>query len=459
MKVRRKMSVKILGDAVTRYQKILETESFRDLAWADELAKKMEDSRLVIAGRPVSPFLRPHLITRKQYDHMVKASESLTSAIDRMKRLALATPHLLSRMSLLPAEKMLAQIDPGYSYLAVTSLLDTHIQNGHLHCNQYSAETPSGVAYGELLGDLFYETAPVKEFRKKHKLSKVGGTKFLLQAILRAYKEYGGKKKPNIAILEFRQPFANFESSEYQLLAEMFRKQGYAAEVISLEQLEYKNGVLRRGDFEIDLVYRRVRIAEFLVRFDLNHALLRAYRERNVCLVNNFRGEVAQKKAIFDLLTDESVTAHFPVIERKAIREYVPWTRVVANAKTTYQGKVVNLPEFVGVNRERLVLRPNDQASDLPEVRGWEVDDTQWERSVRRATANSYVVQERIQTVHAPFPVRTEAGLDYREMNIEVHPHSFLGKVHGCTTWLSTPTASGFSTASGLAPTFVLEGK
>lgn len=459
MKVRRKMSVKILGDAVTRYQNILETEAFRDLAWADELNQKMDDQRLVIAGRPISPFLRPHLITRKQYDHMVKASESLTSAIDRMKRLALATPQLLSRMSLLPAEKMLAQIDPGYSYLAVTSLLDTHIQNGHLHCNQYSAETPSGVAYSELLADLFYETGPVKEFRKKHKLGKVGGTKFLLQAILRAYKEFGGKKKPNIAILEFRQPFANFESGEYQLLAQLFRKQGYNAEVISLEQLEYKNGVLRRGDFEIDLVYRRVRISEFLVRFDLNHALLRAYRERNVCLVNNFRGEVAQKKAIFDLLTDESITAGFPAIERKAIRECVPWTRVVGHAKSSYRGKPIDLLEFVMANREHLILRPNDQVSDLPEVSGWKVDHAQWERALRRATANVYVVQERIESVHANFPVRTDAGLEYRDMNIEVHPHSFLGKVQGCTTWLSNPAASGFSTASGLAPTFVLEGK
>lgn len=459
MKVRRKMSVKILGDAVTRYQNILETESFRDLAWADELAKKMDEQRMVIAGRPVSPFLRPHFITRKQYDHMVTASESLTSAIDRVKRLALATPQLLSRMSLLPAEKMLAQIDPGYSYLAVTSLLDTHMQNGHLHFNQYSAETPSGVAYGELLADLFYEAAPVKEFRKKHTLVKVGGTKFLLAAILRAYKEYGGKKKPNIAILEFRQPFANFESGEYQLLAQLFRKQGYNTEVISLEQLEYKNGMLRRGDFEIDLVYRRVRIAEFLVRFDLNHALLRAYRERNVCLVNNFRGEVAQKKAIFDLLTDETVTANFPLIERKAIREYIPWTRVVGHAKSSFHGKPIDLPEFVMSNRERLILRPNDQTSDLPEVRGWEVDDARWDRALRRATANAYVVQERVESVHAPFPVRTYAGLEYRDMNIEVHPHSFLGKVHGCTTWLSTPSASGFSTASGLAPTFVLEGK
>jgi len=40
-------------------------------------------------------------------------------------------------------------------------------------------------------------------------------------------------------------------------------------------------------------------------------ALKRAYRDRAVCVVNSFRSELAQKKAIFDLLTDETLTAGF----------------------------------------------------------------------------------------------------------------------------------------------------
>ena len=79
----------------------------------------------------------------------------------------------------------------------------------------------------------------------------------------------------------------------------------------------------------IDLIFRRVKVQEFLVRFDLSHPLLRAYRDRAVCMVNSFRSELAQKKAIFDLLTDEDITADFPAAERKAIKEFVPWTRVV----------------------------------------------------------------------------------------------------------------------------------
>ena len=60
---------------------------------------------------------------------------------------------------------------------------------------------------------------------------------------------------------------------------ETFRHDGYQTEIITPDQLEYRNGVLRRGDFTVDLVYRRVRVSEFLIRFDLNHPLVRAYRD------------------------------------------------------------------------------------------------------------------------------------------------------------------------------------
>jgi uncharacterized circularly permuted ATP-grasp superfamily protein len=314
--------------------------------------------------------LRPHFISQRQYTGLVKAAEALYSAISRTEKLALSTPALLARMQMLPAEKMLASVNPGYSHMAVTSMLDTHLNNGTLRIVGYNADTPSGAIYGEALNNLFYDADPVKEFRKKYKLTKVGATKPLIHSILKAYKEFGGKKSPNIAILEFRQAFQTSDSGEYQLLMDILRREGYPTEVVSPDQLEYRDGVLRRGDFRIDLIYRRVRVSEFLVRFDLTHPLVRAYRDHAVCIVNSFRSELAQKKAIFDLLTDESVTASFPAMERKAIRDFIPWTRVVAAGKTLYKDQMVDLPEFISTNRERLVLKPNDDSGDRDSYSG-----------------------------------------------------------------------------------------
>ena len=198
---------------------------------------------------------------------------------------------------------------------------------------------------------------------------------------------------------------------------------------------------------------------EFLIRFDLTHPLVHAYRDHAVCVVNSFRSELAHKKAMFGLLTDETITAKFPAAERKAIREHVPWTRLVSQGKTTYNEKTIDLPEFILKNREKLALKPNDDYGDQHSYFGWEMDDAGWERALKMAMRSPYVVQERVEPVKSVFPLMSFGHLEFREMQVDVHPHSFLGKVHGCSSWLSVAGAPGFSTLTGLAPTFLLEGK
>src|SRR5438270_8113036 len=196
-----------LDDAVNRYNKLLEAGPYRDLSWAEALHQRMEASKLSAGGRLICPFLRPNFISRRQYESLVKTGESLIAAIDRMEQMVLTTPSLLARLELLPAEKMLASIDPGYQALEVAARLDSHLVNGHLHFVQYNADWPTGAGYGDALADLFYDAPPVKEFRKKYALTRVGSRKYLLQALLKSYKQFGGSRRPNIAIVEFRQPY------------------------------------------------------------------------------------------------------------------------------------------------------------------------------------------------------------------------------------------------------------
>src|ERR1039457_5176477 len=150
-----------LDDAIFRYNRLLENGPCRDLAWVDDLHKRMEE-------------------------------EHLSAATDRMQRMVLDSPSLLARMELLPAEKMLAAIDPGYQVPEVASRLDSPLYNGTLQVVQYNADSPTGSAYTEVLADLFYDSPPVKEFRKRYHLSRVGGKKNLLGALLKAYKQFGG---------------------------------------------------------------------------------------------------------------------------------------------------------------------------------------------------------------------------------------------------------------------------
>ena len=137
----------------------------------------------------------------------------------------------------------------------------------------------------------------------------------------------------------------------------------------------------------------------------------------------------------------------------------MPWTRLVAATKTTYDDKTIDLPEFIAQNRERLALKPNDDYSDQHTyLRLGDGRASEWDRALKQAMRAPYVVQERVEPVRSVFPMLTFGHLEFREMQVDVHPHAYLGKVQGCSSWLSTGK-SGFSSAAGIVPTFIVDSK
>jgi hypothetical protein len=86
------------------------------------------------------------------------------------------------------------------------------------------------------------------------------------------------------------------------------------------------------------------------------------------------------------------------------------------------------------------------------------MDDAGWDRALKMAMRSPYVVQERVEAVRSVFPLMNFGHLEFREMQVDVHPHAYLGKVQGCSSWLSTGKI-GYSTAAGIVPTFILESK
>ena len=78
--------------------------------------------------------------------------------------------------------------------------------------------------------------------------------------------------------------------------------------------------------------------------------------------------------------------------------------------------------------------------------------------STSEAMRTPYVVQERVEPVKSVFPLMSYGHLEFKEMQVDVHPHAYLGKVQGCSSWLSMGK-TGFSSASGIVPTFILDSK
>ena len=269
-----------------------------------------------------------------------------------------------------------------------------------------------------------------------------------------AWREFGGKTKPFIAIVELSQDSASV--SEGALLAEALTEQGATAQVMVPEQLSYSGGKLHAGDQVIDVVFRRLSTRELLARWDLSHPLLLAYRERAVCVINSFRAEFAQRRALFDLLTDEKVTGHLPIKDRKMIRDCVSWTRVVSPRKTKHGDEEIDLPEFILRKRESLTLLPSDDSADGRTFVGADMTQAAWDRALRLALRTPYVVQERTMQSIELFPIYQYGELKMKEAEVAIHPYVFNGQMHGTSAILQTRLA-GSVTHLAVAPVLLLE--
>ena len=77
-------------------------------------------------------------------------------------------------------------------------------------------------------------------------------------------------------------------------------------------------------------------------------------------MVNPFRCKVLHKKASPRGALRRAQRRLFDKAERRIIAEHIPWTRVVEERKTLFHGETVDLLPWMEANRERFVLKPND---------------------------------------------------------------------------------------------------
>src|SRR5688500_7278769 len=298
----------------------------------------------------------------------------------------------------------------------------------------------------------------MKRFAEKYNVRRFQGRPLMLKVLLECHEEFLGRKPdraPQIAIVDLKDlPTLK----EFELFRDYFEAQGYPSIIASPDELEFSNGRLRQRDFEIDIVYKRLLVNEYLPIMDKHPALLDAYRAGAVCMVNSFRSKVIHKKALFAVLTDARYARLFSAEESEAIAAHVPWTRQVRAGKSDYKGVEIDLLEFVNERRDRLVLKPNDDYGGHGIYIGWNIDEIGWYEAIRSALGNGdYLVQERVPTAREVFPALTADGeINFVEQLVDLDPMLFNGKVGSAFTRLSSNELANVTAGGGMVPTFLI---
>jgi hypothetical protein len=450
----------MLEEAVARYHELLGED---DLAESSRriLDEGLERARLIFGGRPLSPYLRPHFVTEEDFARVSSVCEMVWGAIQKVKDAAVEDPLLLDELGLTEMERELVAIDPGYKEVSPTARLDSFLTSEAYSFVELNGESPAGIAYADAAYDIFLKLPVMKRFSETYNVRPLYGRRLMLDVLLRAHREYLGRSpehNPHIAIIDLK---GMPTQKEFELFKDFFEAEGYPAIICSPEELEWNGERLSYQGFEIDIVYKRLLVNEYLPIIKEYPALLNAYRARAICMVNSFRSKLIHKKALFAILTDERHAQLFSDNERRAIRAHVPWTRRVRAEKTEHYGEEIELLDFVAQKRDRLVLKPNDDYGGHGIYIGWNTDESAWIKALDEAVANGdYVVQERVPTARETFPALQPDGTTlFAEQLVDLDPLLFDGKVGSAFTRLSFTELANVTSGGGMVPTFIISRK
>lgn len=447
-----------LTEAIITYHDLL-TEQVASES-QEQLDEQLRLRGLFFGDRPLCTVLRPRFLTPEQYIFMRSRIRPLLKAFEKISQAAVADDAFRAQFGLFDWEEQLIHDDPGYKVHAPLSRLDsffiTEDERLELKFTEYNAEVPAASAYNDVLNDVFFGLPVMGQFLKRYAVRPLPTRHSVLHVLLESYRQWGGGRKPNIAILDWQEVPTR---SEFELFLQYFNSQGLACRIVDPRHVEYRQDGLYDEDYRIDLIYKRVLITELIEQGGLDSPIVRAVRNRDVCMVNPFTCKLLYKKASLAVLSDERNETLFNELELRAIQEHIPWTRVVEERHTTYKGLPVDLIPFLQKYREQFVLKPNDDYGGRGIVLGWQTNAAGWEQALQVALETPHVVQERVRIPTEPYPSLVDGRLQIYNRMLDTAPFVFHGEyVDGCLTRLSTDPLLNVSAGGGsTVPTFIVE--
>jgi uncharacterized circularly permuted ATP-grasp superfamily protein len=109
-------------------------------------------------------------------------------------------------------------------------------------------------------------------------------------------------------------------------------------------------------------------------------------------------------------------------------------------------------------NKDRLVLKPNDEYGGKGISIGWESEPSAWEQAFEAALTEPFVVQEKVKVAKEIYPVIGDGQIVMAERSVDCDPYIFDGEVVGLLTRLSAAALLNVTAGTGsTVPSFLID--
>jgi len=413
--------------------------------------EKLKDPAFAYGRFTVPAFYKAYFVTPKQQHLLKRAASTFSQILNKAVRLYFEEAQLRARFGLSPEAEELVKIDPGYSQYVVFSRFDSLMEGESLKLLEFNCDAPVGAAYADQLEAALLSEELVWPFAEEHHLAASERVQSILSTLLSVYEEFGGYETPQIAIVEWRHARTVAESEH---MKKYFESKGYKTTIADPRELQYKGGKLYHKGFRVHLIYRAVAFEEILERIDEVQDLLRAYKDKAVCMVNPLRSRLASSKQLFSLLTTPEFERFFTENENAMKQQHLPWTRRLADAEDFYGHRKVFLIDFLKDEKDTVVLKPSGSSHGARRVYiGRETPDGDWNAAVDKALKEEdWVIQEQVSVPAMTVPEVVNQKLDFAYKKFNFNLLVAGGKYIGGFVRLSDESVVNVATGGGLMP-------
>ena len=413
-----------------------------------------------VVRKPFPVFIMPYFMTRREMNEVERVSNHIMNVLEKVTELYFVDPKFRPMFNLTDKETELVDVETGTKRRVWITRNDAFVEGDKVKFIEFNTDSPGGPMYSDVQTEIIEQNPVMDELRKKYYMS---SDRFIPQIhynLLRAYREWGGKKSlPNIAIVSDK----GATYPEFLLIVEDFKRQGFNCEFATPQTVDYRNGkAYTPGGMEIDILYRRGWIQNWTAVWDDIKPLRQAYAAGAFCCVNSIRSLLAAIKSLLEHLQDPEIMKLYTPEEREVVINCVPWTRLMTNRKTLdMKGKqMVDLFEYVRANREKMVLKPMDLYGGQGVCVGPVNTQAEWEKTIQLAatTNQKYVAQEFVPIPEMELP-EVSPGLAWKSKKLNQNYYAFGGKHAGGMCRTSEAAVINISAGGGLCPIVVVEGK
>src|SRR6056297_3319769 len=334
---------------------------------AEEIDKKVRDSKAIYKGNPVPYLYVPRIFSQRDIENIENLRVNMFKIINKTIDLYLEKKDV---RKLFGFDKKLEELikSPHYynTYVPMGRFDVFYYGNTYKFC-ELNADGSSAMNEDKELSRILLQSKPIKEI-KNYRFKQFELFDTWVNTVGEIYKEYQknrnekikDKSSINIGIVDLLDKTTKIEIEEFK---SFFQKSGYNCYII----------------------YRRLVTRDLMDNYNKLKNLVKGILSGKTCIIGPIKSQIIHTKKFFQILYLEEFRKYLDEEDIEYIDEHIPYTKILKRDK--------KWKDYID-NKDNYIIKPIDFYASKGVYSGKDYNINQWENILENYIKEEYIIQE-----------------------------------------------------------------